>query len=107
MVAVTAARCARLSASDCVAILGAVLSSVERMHTEKLLASIPLFDALTSGERAALLHALELRTVGAADVIIQQGQSGEAFYILQSGAVEIVREDTVAGTRATVVMRGG
>jgi len=108
VVAVSHVRCARLAASDCEAILGTLHSAVDRMYTDKVLASIELFDALSTAEHARLAHALQPRSVAAGEVIIQQGALNDAFFILKSGAVDVVHEaadDPSAATKLT--KRGG
>ena len=51
--------------------------------------AVALFDPLSAGERSLLLSSLTRRTVGASDKIIQQGEGGDTFYIVKSGAVEV------------------
>ena len=92
VVAVGSVRCARLPAAHCDAIFGSLQAALERAYSEKVLASISLFDALSSGEKAVLLTSLQPRQVRRGEVIVTQGAVGEAFYILTAGAVDILHD---------------
>ena len=59
------------------------------MTGQELLASIPLFESLTSEDLDGLARRLEAVEVGAGDQIFQQGDEGSALFIIEDGAVEI------------------
>ena len=62
VVAVSSVRCAVLHASHCVAILGSLHSVLDRTYSEKVLASITLFDPLSASEKAMLINSLQVRS---------------------------------------------
>ncbi|HEV7665587.1 MAG TPA: cyclic nucleotide-binding domain-containing protein, partial [Chloroflexota bacterium] len=59
------------------------------------IADMPLFAGLSSAELDLLLARLIPVSVAADQVVIQQGESGERFYVVRSGAVEVERDGTV------------
>ena len=67
----------------------AVTETVRTFYRERLLANVlrsnPVFTALTPEQRQALSGIFELKTVGAGQVIIDQGQKGDGLYLLLHG----------------------
>lgn len=67
----------------------AVGETVRAFYRERLLANVlrshPIFSALAPAQRQALSHIFELRTVEAGRVLIEQGQRGDALYLLLNG----------------------
>ena len=67
----------------------AVGDTVQAFYRERLLANVlrshPIFSALAPAQRQALAHIFELRTVEAGRVLIEQGQKGDALYLLLNG----------------------
>ncbi|MFY0569731.1 cyclic nucleotide-binding domain-containing protein [Archangium lansingense] len=67
----------------------AVGDTVQAFYRERMLANVlrshPVFSALAPAQREALAHIFELRTVEAGHVLIEQGQRGDALYLLLSG----------------------
>jgi uncharacterized membrane protein len=59
------------------------------MDTMPLLRSIPLFEGLTDDDLQALASALKPRTFQAGQMIFEQGDAGNAMYIVESGDVNI------------------
>lgn len=63
--------------------------TVRAFYRERLLANVlrshPVFSALAPAQREALSHIFELQTVEAGRVLIEQGQRGDALYLLLSG----------------------
>ncbi|HZI08295.1 MAG TPA: cyclic nucleotide-binding domain-containing protein [Archangium sp.] len=63
--------------------------TVRAFYRERLLANVlrshPVFSALPPAQREALSHIFELQTVEAGRVLIEQGQRGDALYLLLSG----------------------
>jgi len=59
------------------------------MTGQELLASIPLFESLTSDDLDGLARRLEAVELGAGDEIFKQGDEGSALFIIEDGAVEI------------------
>ena len=58
-------------------------------------ADMPLFRGLSPGEVDLLLAKFVPVSVAAGEVIIREGESGERFYVVQSGSVEVDRQDQV------------
>lgn len=63
--------------------------TVQAFYRERLLANVlrsnPVFTALPPAQRQAVARIFELRTVEAGRVIIEQGQKGDALYLLLQG----------------------
>jgi len=65
------------------------------MVVTELFSRVPLFEGVSAEDRAALARAATLRTYRRGETIVQQGQPGDAFYVLVRGrvAVAIVAPD--------------
>jgi len=65
------------------------------MVITELFSRVPLFEGVSAEDRAALARAATLRTYRRGETIVQQGQPGDAFYVLVRGrvAVAIVAPD--------------
>jgi CRP/FNR family cyclic AMP-dependent transcriptional regulator len=65
------------------------------MIITELFSKVPLFEGVSPEDRAALARAATLRTYRRGETIVQQGQPGDAFYVLVKGrvAVAIVAPD--------------
>jgi CRP/FNR family transcriptional regulator/CRP/FNR family cyclic AMP-dependent transcriptional regulator len=65
------------------------------MVIAELFSKVPLFEGISPENRAALARAATLRTYRRGETIVQQGQPGDAFYVLMRGrvAVAIVAPD--------------
>ncbi len=65
------------------------------MVISELFSRVPLFEGVSAEDRAALARAATLRTYRRGETIVQQGQPGDAFYVLVRGrvAVAIVAPD--------------
>ncbi|MGZ5380957.1 MAG: Crp/Fnr family transcriptional regulator [Thermoanaerobaculia bacterium] len=65
------------------------------MIVTELFSKVPLFEGVSPENRAALARAATLRTYRRGETIVQQGQPGDAFYVLVRGrvAVAIVAPD--------------
>ena len=60
------------------------------MHLASLLRQIPLFESMEDADLVALGKKLTPKTFAAGDVIFAQGDEGDAMYLIQEGAVDIV-----------------
>ncbi|MBM4297062.1 MAG: cyclic nucleotide-binding domain-containing protein, partial [Deltaproteobacteria bacterium] len=67
--------------------------------------SIPLFSALSREDIAKVLGKLEEVSVPSGATIFSQGDQGDAFYVIQSGAVQVIVE-AAAGRREVVAVLG-
>lgn len=68
------------------------------MPHEDFLARVPIFSACTPEEIAAIASVSQDSFYQAEQIIVTQGTPGQAFYLILSGRVEIVRDGTSIGT---------
>jgi cAMP-dependent protein kinase regulator len=61
---------------------------------EKFLEEVPLLATLTPYERSKIADALDTHKFPAGTTIIQEGDVGEAFYLLESGEAEAYKQGT-------------
>lgn len=59
------------------------------MVITELFSKVPLFEGISPEDRAALARAATLRTYRRGETIVQQGQPGDAFYVLVKGRVAV------------------
>jgi cAMP-dependent protein kinase regulator len=64
-----------------------------RMY-ESFLEEVPLLSSLTPYERSKIADALETRKFSSGEVIIKEGDSGDSFYLLESGEADAYKGDT-------------
>lgn len=70
-----------------------------RMY-ESFLEEVPLLRELTLYERSKIADALDTQKFPAGATIIREGDSGESFYLLESGEAEVFKSDVHGGTEA-------
>lgn len=65
------------------------------MNVTELFSKVPLFEGFTLEDRVALAKAATVRTYRRGETIVEQGQPGDAFYVIVKGrvAVAIVAPD--------------
>jgi CRP-like cAMP-binding protein len=64
------------------------------------LAGIPLFDALSDGERAELAPMFEVKTVSEGVRLASEGASGYSFFVLAEGTAVVTVDDEAVATYA-------
>ncbi|PWY98409.1 camp-dependent protein kinase type II regulatory chain [Testicularia cyperi] len=64
-------------------------NSRRRALYEKFLMDVPLFERLSSAERAKISDSLELREYSAGEPVIVQGERGSEFFIIVEGNAEV------------------
>src|SRR5918996_3564968 len=69
------------------------------------LRTIPLFSGLSREDIAKILGKLEERSFSAGATVFSQGEKGDAFYFIQSGAVQVVLE-SAGGRRESIAVFG-
>src|ERR1041384_2986240 len=69
------------------------------------LRAIPLFSSLSREDIAKVLGKLEEKTFPAGTTIFSQGDQGDSFYFIQSGAVQVVLE-SAGGRRENIAVFG-
>ncbi len=63
-----------------------------RQMYEQFLAEVPLLESLTSYERSKIADALSTQKYPAGHTIIEEGDPGESFFILESGEAEVFKK---------------
>lgn len=63
---------------------------------QTFLESVPMLKSLETYEMMNLADALERRYYTDGDCVIKQGDSADAFYIVEDGTVKITKEDPVS-----------
>jgi anion transporter len=71
----------------------------------EIIRSIPIFSGLTREDVAKILGKMEECSFDAGTTIFRQGDKGEAFYFIQSGAVQVVLE-SFAGQSEPIAVLG-
>jgi Cyclic nucleotide-binding domain len=76
-------------------------TDAEKAFLEKALLKNFVFEDLSHRELMPLIHAFEKQLVEAGTKIITEGEEGDYFYVLESGAVEFSVKGKVVGEPAT------
>ena len=66
--------------------------------------SIPLFSGLSREDIAKILGKLEEKSFSTGTTIFSQGEVGDAFYLIQSGAVQVVLESKTVRPEGIIVL---
>ena len=74
------------------------------MGRQEMLKKVPIFSALGDKDLERMAKLMVERRVGAGDPIIKQGEQAAAFFLIDSGKVEVVRDDE--GTAETLATLG-
>ena len=72
----------------------------------EILTSIPLFSALSREEIAKVLGKLEKKVFASGTIIFSQGDAGDAFYLIESGNVQVVLQLPGAQPETVAVLGG-
>jgi CRP-like cAMP-binding protein len=72
---------------------------------ENLLAEIKLFELLDDDERRVLTEVVDHERLPAGETLFRAGDSGDALYVVRSGAVELYIKDT-AGQKIVLTVSG-
>ncbi len=70
-----------------------------------IIRSIPIFSGVSREDIAKILGKMEEESFGAGETIFSQGDQGDAFYLIQSGAVQVILESG-AGKSDVVAILG-
>jgi CRP-like cAMP-binding protein len=68
-------------------------TSKKRRMYERFLEDLPLLSSLEAYERHKIADALESATFYDCDIVIKQGDAGDAFYIIESGEATVTQTD--------------
>ena len=69
-----------------------------------IIRSIPLFSGLPREDIAKILGKLEEKSFSSGETVFSQGDQGDAFYLIQSGAVQVVLEGKGVSREGIVVL---
>src|SRR6188474_792381 len=70
----------------------------------ELIRSILIFSALSREDVAKVLGKMEEITFSAGTTIVKQGDHGDAFYLIQSGAVQVVVESGAGNAEIVAIL---
>ncbi len=73
----------------------AMADRLELIHEGERLRQAPLFADLSVAEAAVLGTRLERRTVGPGEIILREGEEGDALFVVESGKVQVQAGGTV------------
>lgn len=62
------------------------------MQYDRFLKNVSLFESMDSYERSQIVDALKCDSFGKGDYVVQQGQSGERFYIVEEGSLVAMKK---------------
>jgi putative peptide zinc metalloprotease protein len=68
-----------------------------RVEAAKLIDALPLFDGLPAEHLDELAGTVRLRRLGAGRAAVRQGEKASSFFVIRSGAFEVVEEDVEHG----------
>ncbi|KAI4153160.1 MAG: hypothetical protein L6R39_001648 [Caloplaca ligustica] len=77
-----------------------------RMY-ESFLEEVPLLSSLTPYERSKIADALETQKFSDGQTIIQEGDKGEAFFMVEAGEAEVFKKDVGDGKEAIKLYKKG
>lgn len=64
----------------------------KRSRYEKFLESVPILDTLYKWEKLTIADALQPRQYASGEVVVNQGDKGDEFYIIEKGSVEYLQK---------------
>ncbi len=70
------------------------------------LQALPLFAEATSRQLDLLAVKLEVRSFGKGDVLVRQGDTGDAFFIVREGSAEVIAEENGVRRHLAVLQTG-
>eukprot|EP00904_Undaria_pinnatifida_P012131 jgi/Undpi1/8048/HiC_scaffold_24.g10520.m1 len=74
-----------------------VLSKRKELLSNVVVGDVPLGEKLSKGDLEQLSNALEDETFASGECIVREGETGDSFYVVQSGAISVHRRRTAAG----------
>ncbi len=73
-------------------------------HLADTIRSIPIFSGLSREDIAKILGKMEETSFSAGATIFSQGEQGDAFYLIQSGAVQVVLESGAGKSEVVAIL---
>ncbi len=77
---------------------------MEHLALADTIRSIPIFSGLSREDVAKILGKMEETSFGAGATIFSQGEQGDAFYLIQSGAVQVVLESGAGKSEIVAIL---
>ena len=78
--------------------------TVDMKSLREKIGEIPIFSALTREDIVKLLSKMEECSFSAGTIIFSQGDPGDAFYFIESGAVQVAVKGAAARPEAVVLL---
>ena len=75
---------------------------MRRKKFEQFLSKIPILDSLNSYEKDKICDCLQTKTYDRNDYIIHEGESGDIFYLIQSGTCQATKKNKTTGSEEVV-----
>ena len=100
--AIEPVKCLTLTRDQFVDLLGPLRELLDRQMRIRVLKSVPLLSSLSDDELDTIAHALRVVVYSDGDVIIQQGEEGTSFFIINEGEVKCTK-----GGRELMTMSAG
>jgi cGMP-dependent protein kinase len=91
VIALEPTRCLTLNRDQFVELLGPMRDLLDRQMRIRVLKSVPLLSSLSDDELDTIAHALRVVVYSDGDIIIQQGQEGTSFFIINEGEVKCTK----------------
>jgi CRP-like cAMP-binding protein len=76
-------------------------------HVVEVLERVPLFQGLPRADLEQIAQLVRPRELGGGEFLFREGDSGDKFYVVYSGAVEILKERPLGDHERLAVRRGG
>ena len=64
---------------------------IERERLITFLLEAPIFDNLEPAEIMEIIHIIEVQPLQAGEVVFSEGDAGDAWYVLYSGSVDVIK----------------
>ena len=79
---------------------------LDRMERLEILGGVPLFSGLSVEELESISEVTALRTHGAGEVVLAQGEPGAEMLVLVEGSVEVIHRGSAEGRRLATLGPG-
>lgn len=79
---------------------------LDRIERLDILAGVPLFAGLSTGDLESISEVTALRAYGAGDVVLTQGESGAEMLVLVSGSAEVIHRGFAGASRLATLGPG-
>ena len=83
------------------------ISSRTRKDYESFLGSVPILESLTDRERAKLADVLQTREFAPGETVIQEGEVGREFYLVEEGEATVYKRSDSGGEDVVMNLKRG